>query len=107
MTVNGERIGQAITDSEGVAKVLYTIPESFGANDINVEFIDETGASIETVIGLEENCPAADLNCDGDVNAFDLAELLAAWGQQGDADLNGDGFVGAADLSILLSGWTG
>jgi hypothetical protein len=59
------------------------------------------------VIGLEENCPAADLNCDGDVNAFDLAELLAAWGQQGDADLNGDGFVGAADLSILLSGWTG
>lgn len=107
VTVNGEPVGQAVTNSEGVATVLYTIPVGIGATGYTVEFVDETGASIETIIGLEENCAPADLNCDGNVNGQDLAELLSAWGQSGDADLNGDGFVGAADLSVLLSGWTG
>lgn len=51
-------------------------------------------------------CLAADLNCDGAVNAQDLAALLGSWGSAGAADLNGDGAVGAQDLAILLSAWT-
>lgn len=52
-------------------------------------------------------CPSGDLNCDGIVNALDLAALLAAWGGSGAGDLNGDGVVGPQDLSILLSAWNG
>ncbi len=51
------------------------------------------------------SCIPADLNCDGSVNAQDLATLLSVWGQPGSADLNGDGAVGAQDLAILLSAW--
>jgi 1,4-alpha-glucan branching enzyme len=50
-------------------------------------------------------CAAADLNCDGVVNAADLSLLLGAWGTGATADLNGDGTVNAADLSILLGAW--
>lgn len=55
------------------------------------------------------SCAAGDLNCDGDINASDLAILLAAWGPCGkgacDADLDRDGWVGASDLANLLGSW--
>lgn len=105
--IDGQSIGQAITDEKGVARLSFTIPADFGGDSLAVEFVDETGASIEAVIGVEVSCLAADLNCDGNVNAVDLSELLSAWGEPGEADLDGDGVVGAADVSLLLSEWTG
>ena len=54
-----------------------------------------------------------DLDQDGEVDAFDLAILLGAWGPcppppaECPADLNDDGQVGATDLAILLGNWTG
>lgn len=104
--IDGESIGQAITDAQGVARLPLTIPADFGGSSLVVEFVDETGASIETIVGVARNCVAADLNCDGRVNGQDLTALLASWGQSGAADLNGDGVVGSADLLALLSGWT-
>lgn len=53
----------------------------------------------------DPGCAAADLNCDGAVNAQDLAALLGAWGGSGAGDLDGSGVVGAPDLAILLSAW--
>lgn len=58
----------------------------------------------------ECDCAPPDLDCNGSVNAFDLALLLGNWGpcQKGEpcpADLNGDGTVNAADLAILLGSW--
>ncbi|MBL9121077.1 MAG: right-handed parallel beta-helix repeat-containing protein [Phycisphaerae bacterium] len=50
-------------------------------------------------------CVPADFDCDGDVDAADLAVLLAAWGTGGQADLNGSGTVNAADLAMLLAAW--
>jgi len=50
-------------------------------------------------------CAQADLNCDGSINAQDLAALLSGGGGSGTADLNGDGTVGPQDLAILLSAW--
>jgi hypothetical protein len=52
------------------------------------------------------DCPA-DLDGDGDVGAFDLANLLGNWGPNvgHPADLTGDGSVGAEDLAILLGSW--
>lgn len=51
-------------------------------------------------------CVTGDLNCDGAVNAQDLAAMLGAWGGSGAADLNGDGTVGPQDLAILLGAWS-
>lgn len=50
------------------------------------------------------NCPA-DLNCDGVVDAADLAILLGAWTLSGAADLDATGTVDGADLAILLGEW--
>lgn len=55
-------------------------------------------------------CAAADLDCDGNVGAFDLAVLLGAWGPCPDtepcpADVDNDGTVGPADLAELLGDW--
>jgi len=62
--------------------------------------------------GTIECCPA-DFDGSGDVEAFDLAQLLGAWGpcpeppEPCPADLfgNGDGFVSADDLAQLLGNW--
>ncbi|MBL9120509.1 MAG: dockerin type I repeat-containing protein [Phycisphaerae bacterium] len=58
-----------------------------------------------TVPDPAASCLPADLNCDGHVNAADLAILLGAWGSQGPGDLNADGTVNANDLAILLGAW--
>jgi hypothetical protein len=52
-----------------------------------------------------------DLNDDGDVDGFDLALLLGAWGacpQRGPcpADLDGSGAVNGFDLATLLAAWS-
>lgn len=51
------------------------------------------------------SCHPADINCDGSIDAADLAVLLGAWGSSGPGDLNGDGQVNASDLAILLGAW--
>ena len=54
------------------------------------------------------DCPT-DVDGDGDVNAFDLANLLGAWGPvtPGSACLDADdsGFIEAFDLAVLLGSW--
>jgi subtilisin family serine protease len=50
----------------------------------------------------------ADVNADGDVNALDLASLLARWGPCEPSlreDINADGAVNALDLAALLARW--
>jgi hypothetical protein len=61
-------------------------------------------ARLEMTVAVQ-SCAPADLNCDGSVNAQDLATLLSQWGTAGSADLNGDGVVGAPDIAALLSAW--
>ena len=51
-------------------------------------------------------CALADVNCDGVVNAGDLAILLNNWNGIGAGDLNDDGGVDAGDLAILLNNWS-
>ena len=54
------------------------------------------------------DCPT-DVDGDGDINAFDLANLLGAWGPvtPGSAclDADGNGFIEAFDLAVLLGDW--
>ena len=51
-------------------------------------------------------CVAADIDCDGDVDATDLATLLGNWGGTGAGDIDGNGTVDAADLAGLLGAWS-
>ena len=69
--------------------------------------VTATGAGAATLLMQvsTQTCVPADLNCDGTVNAQDLATLLSQWGTAGSADLNGDGVVGAPDIAALLSSW--
>jgi hypothetical protein len=64
------------------------------------------GAARLEMTVVTQTCAAADLNCDGAVNAQDLATLLSQWGTAGSADLNGDGAVGAPDIAVLLGAWS-
>lgn len=50
-------------------------------------------------------CAVGDINCNGVVDAADLATLLNNWNNVGAGDLNNDGGVDAADLAILLNSW--
>ena len=50
-------------------------------------------------------CAAVDLDCNGTINAADLAVLLGNWGGSGAGDINGDGGVDATDLAALLGAW--
>jgi len=53
--------------------------------------------------GIGDRCDG-DVTGDGQVNALDLAQLRAQFGQAGgSADLNGDGSVNALDLALLRS----
>ncbi len=54
----------------------------------------------------DASCPA-DLDCNGDVDAADLAKLLSSWGPcvGCPADFEGNGVVEAADLAELLANW--
>lgn len=82
------QLGPASALSDGDA---FPIPFGFESGMVRVRVAD---------------CPA-DLNCDGTVEAFDLALLLGSWGPNpGDpADLDPDGDVGAFDLALLLGAW--
>lgn len=65
---------------------------------------DATWTDNVRLIGV--GCAPADINCDGTVNAQDLAALLTGWGTSGASDIDGDGTTGAADLAALLAAWS-
>lgn len=57
--------------------------------------------------GSSPACCPADFDCNGVIDAADLAVLLGSWGFCGgcaaDVDLNGT--VDASDIAVVLSGW--
>jgi hypothetical protein len=107
VTVDGNPVGQAITDAKGVARLAFTVPADFTGSQLTVQYVDENGAAATGVIDVETGCVPADLNCDGAVNPADLANLLANWGSPGPGDIDGNGAVGSGDLTALLAAWTG
>ena len=99
-----------ITASDGAANDQFGISVAISGDTAIVgAFRDDdngTDSGSAYLFGESALCPA-DLDCDGDVDAFDLAILLGSWGPcvGCPADLDGDGDVNAADLAILLGNW--
>jgi hypothetical protein len=55
---------------------------------------------------VKAKCMFGDVNCDGAVDASDLAAVLAAWGTNDPAaDIDRSGLVDASDLSTVLANW--
>ncbi len=61
---------------------------------------------LNAIATVPPSCPE-DFDGDGDIDAADLAELLASWGPclGCPADFDNDGDVDSADLAELLSAW--
>jgi len=107
VTVDGARVGQAVTDNQGVARLAYTIPTGFDGSRMSVRFTDETGASALTSLEVTEPCVAADLDCNGSVDGGDVALLMLDFGPcTGCAgDLDASGMIDFGDVAILLLDW--
>jgi hypothetical protein len=57
--------------------------------------------------GSSPACCPADLDCNGIVDASDLANMLSSWGACGGcpADIDQNGQVDASDLATMLGSW--
>jgi len=79
----------------------------FTVEDDNEPSIVEAG--VDAVRLIVPDCSpgcGANLDCEGVIDASDLARLLAEWGAGGGAaDITGDALVNGADLSALLALW--
>ena len=84
---------------------------SFGEDANREMYIVDHGGQIFKIIPSTGDgtcappCAAVDLDCNGTINAADLAVLLGNWGGSGAGDINGDGGVDATDLAALLGAW--
>ncbi len=98
-TSGDESLTATITDNPNVAPPgVYML---FILNDSGVPSVAEM-----ITVGP---APLGDLDGDGDIDAADLAVVLAAWGPcpACPADLDDDHQVGPGDLAIILANWTG
>jgi len=98
----GEVFPQYFDSLDAVLRVGMTFEDSINNISITTWSIGDN-LTLDIVV---PPCPA-DFNNDGDVGAFDLAQLLGAWGQNKGhpADFNQDGQVDAFDLAMLLGSW--
>ena len=108
VSVDGVRVGQALTDGQGVARLDYTIPTGFDGSRMTVRFTDESGASAISSIEVTEQCLAADLDCNGSVDSGDVALLLIEFGPCAGCagDLDASGMIDFGDVAMLMLDWT-
>jgi uncharacterized membrane protein len=97
----------AYLDAAGVSRLGDTLALATGVSRDGRTIVGYTeGGRGFRIRGFNESpTELGDIDGDGDVDAGDLAILLASWGGSGAADVNGDGIVDGADLSILLGNW--
>lgn len=107
---NGDLVGEDVNIGELATGVPARISR-FGLymTEFNGPF-GEGGVVIDNITVTAAPCPE-DFNADGAVDAFDLSEMLARWGDCDQyyapcpTDRNNDGAVNADDLSNLLAAW--
>ncbi len=116
----GEEVGDTLFTNGNC--LLFMPPLQSQVFEVGVRTIEvtATGGVVyidDFTVTLEQVPAPADFDKDCDVGAFNLAQLLGAWGpcpkpcEPGDpggtcpADLDGDCDVGAFDLALLLGSW--
>lgn len=106
-----EILGSTATVSiDGIAVLTDSVGGGAAPNraifgDISILGNSKTRVKVVQVEGVPV-CAIADIDCNGQVNAADLAVLIGAWGTSlCEADLNEDGIVNAQDLAVLLGLW--
>merc|ERR1711907_154797 len=83
------------------------IPAYDGITATNVElYIWSPGAESEPEPEPDSSCRPEDLNANGQVDFYDLVQLLSEWDSTGlSSDLDGDGVTSFQDLLLVLSAW--
>lgn len=116
-----------VSFADAIAEAMAAQPDAIGVHEISlkaedlgifyeVELVNAMGFEIDVLVDAFGNDPAAsyagvnfhpcDYDCDGQVEAGDLAELLSVWGSMNPGyDLDGDQMVTGSELGALLIGW--
>lgn len=107
-------VGDAVAGDAGSLALacleLSVAPDCNGNGTPDADDIGSGASSDSDGDGVPDECACrADIDGDHDVDAADLAAMLAAWGPcpACPADLDRDGEVTATDLTSLLAGWGG
>ncbi len=119
LDLNRPEVARFIAESLDQGRLLFSItsltrtvqqgsnfPSFYCRENPLVEIQLASAARIELHVGLNPACVLEDLDCNGVVDAADLATLLSDWGSAGSADFNSNGIIDAADLSMLLNAWS-
>lgn len=97
------------------AEAFFGLGSNTMVSEITIKWPSGGGTSVVSQIAADQvrtinhfACPG-DINNLGQVDVFDLFELLSAWGTDGSAnprvDLDSNGLVNVFDLFILLGNW--
>ncbi|MFM7052558.1 MAG: PQQ-dependent sugar dehydrogenase [Planctomycetota bacterium] len=103
-SIDGFAVSSIVSFGQDANGEMYIVDQGSAANSGEIfKIVPTTGDT-----PCAPPCEPADLDCNGVVDAADLAGLLGAWGPCTGtcaADLDGSGTIDAADLAALLSAW--
>jgi glucose/arabinose dehydrogenase len=99
-SLDGFTVNQIVSFGEDLNGEMYIVDQGSGTDGQIFKIVPTTGDGT-----CEPPCAPADLDCNGTVDAADLAQLLNNWGQAGTGDLDGNGTVDASDLATMLNSW--
>ena len=100
-SLDGFTLNQIVSFGEDANGEMYVVDHGTTTDGAIFKIVPTTGDA-----ACAPPCPAYDINCDGTVDAADLAALLNNWGGIGTGDVNNDGGVDAADLAEVLNNWS-
>ena len=100
-SLDGFTLNQIASFGEDANGELYVVDQGSSASQGAIfKIVPPTGDRV-----CPPPCAAADLDCNGTVDANDLAALLANWGGTGTGDIDDNGTVDSLDLAALLAAW--